>query len=143
MDLQAYQITPYIPFRLNVLSGDAKEIYELSGIAMRDGWINYERRIEIQGENSPRYYTQELKYCKPILRPLSFLKTEIEINGKIILPIDILGYETDSWQTRFLIIETETRKFKDVQKLFEWHFDVFGLIEKGLAVDYMSVFNKP
>ena len=23
----------------------------------------------------------------------------------------------------------------DYEKLFEWHFDIFGLIEKGLAID--------
>ncbi|MFA7307625.1 MAG: hypothetical protein WC026_13235 [Hyphomicrobium sp.] len=28
------------------------------------------------------------------------------------------------------------------QKLFEWHFDVFGLIEKGLAVDINELRNK-
>lgn len=25
------------------------------------------------------------------------------------------------------------------QKLFEWHFDVFGLIEKGLAIDFNTL----
>lgn len=29
--------------------------------------------------------------------------------------------------------------YNDFQKLFEWHFDVFGLIEQGLAVNFNDV----
>ena len=29
----------------------------------------------------------------------------------------------------------ETTNYETIEKLFEWHFDVFGLIEKGLAID--------
>jgi hypothetical protein len=25
--------------------------------------------------------------------------------------------------------------YEDIVKLFEWHFDVFGLIDAGLAID--------
>lgn len=88
-------ISNYLPYRLKVLSGDAKEVYELSGITFRDGWVNYERRIEISGENSPRYYTQEIKYCKPILKLLSNAKdiliecAKIEFN-----PININNFNT-------------------------------------------------
>jgi hypothetical protein len=32
--------------------------------------------------------------------------------------------------------------YKEMQKLFEWHFDVFGLIEKGLAIDINTI-NQP
>jgi hypothetical protein len=33
-------------------------------------------------------------------------------------------------------------KHQDVQKLFEWHFDVFGLISKGLAIDINTLKNQ-
>ena len=80
-------LAPYLPYSIKCLSGDSKEIYELSGLTIRYGWVNYERRIEIYGENSPRYYTQELKNCKPLLYPLSHLTKEIEVEGKMFIPI--------------------------------------------------------
>lgn len=33
--------------------------------------------------------------------------------------------------------------FQYIQKLFEWHFDVFGLIEKDLAVDINTLIKTP
>lgn len=35
-----------------------------------------------------------------------------------------------------------TRNFDLIKKLYEWHFDVFGLIEKGLAIDINSIEGK-
>ena len=29
--------------------------------------------------------------------------------------------------------------YQEVQKLLEWHFDVFGLIEQGLAIDINTI----
>ena len=86
---------------------------------------------------------------KPILRPLSDLTKEIEHNGEKFVPLQKL-YED------FKITMNEPYKnYKDsilfgcnyngnpeqswlycrVIILFKWHFDVFGLIEKGLAID--------
>ena len=33
------------------------------------------------------------------------------------------------------------QKYWIAQKLFEWHFDVFGLIEAGLAIDINTLNN--
>lgn len=80
------------------------------------------------------------------LRPLSDLTKEIDYNGKT--------YEYLEWLRTFCICDAEhdfidacqdcppsiDEKLKVcpynlIQKLLEWHFDVFGLIEKGLAID--------
>lgn len=37
---------------------------------------------------------------------------------------------------------TAYANFGMIQRLIEWHFDVFGLIEKGLAVNYKIIKNK-
>ena len=103
-NLKIEHVAPYLPYALKVLSGDSKAVYELSGIKIRDGWINYERKIEINGENSPRYYTQEIKYCKPLLYPLSCLTKEIEVNGEIFIPIIELTKIEDSQFNRELEI---------------------------------------
>jgi hypothetical protein len=124
---------------------------------------------------------------KPILRPLSDLTKEIEINGERFVPMvklfeminiselqvmyenetpyklgekngcqyiifdnydfdDIYGhaeYEVQFYfQNGCLVLDVPVwinnvieNNYNLYNKLFEWHFDVFGLIQKGLAVD--------
>lgn len=40
------------------------------------------------------------------------------------------------------LMSIATRNFDLIKKLFEWHFDVFGLIDKGLAIDINSIEGK-
>lgn len=103
---------------------------------------------------------------KPILRPLSDLTKEIEHNGRTFVPMDTVGdipnnfckcdFVTD-WCDKggdfneyvqefvkgvFGNHHLDYLPFGFVQKLIEWHFDVFGLIEKGLAIDINSIEGK-
>lgn len=81
---------------------------------------------------------------KPILRPLSDLTEEIELNGKKFVPINcfhrefnqILKDELKVTNGNLLI---EFLPYGIIVKLLEWHFDVFGLIDKGLAISYEEV----
>ena len=89
------------------------------------------------------------------LRPLSDLTKEIEHNGEKFKPFDELSNflyitEKDNFDTVLsarLWVETMilyrpdclTLPFNVVQKLFEWHFDVFGLIKDGLAIDINTI----
>lgn len=89
---------------------------------------------------------------KPILRPLSDLVKEINIQGDIFVPMErIFGLNYINWdgesQSSPLCIRdtyncsngTVTPEFIPywvVENLLKWHFDIFGLIEEGLAVDY-------
>ena len=74
----------------------------------------------------------ELAGIKPILRPLSDLTKEIDVNGEkhqmwLLVPHGNSINDVFSWQ------------YKNIKTLFEWHFDVFGLIENGLAIDINSL----
>jgi len=82
---------------------------------------------------------------KPILRPLSELTKEIEHNGEKLMPFEICGgilqgndgekqYLTDLHQFSLGKIDVRWLPYWVVDKLFEWHFDVFGLIPEGLAI---------
>lgn len=105
-----------------------------------------------------------------VLRHLSDLTKEIEHNGEKFVPILRLA-ELNLRQFNWKMIFDSKRAFSDklyvefyfngkdfrcvnqqydavaqnqfilFQKLFEWHFDVFGLIEKGLAVDINTLDN--
>ena len=125
----------------------------------------------------------DLNPYKPILRPLSELTKEIEVNGEKFVPLIKLwekdantsfkkNITCDFKQNHIYSLEREWTLFVDdtpefhfsqysnglqsfryanktkkiclsnynqFEKLFEWHFDVFGLIEKELAIDLNSL----
>lgn len=102
-----------------------------------------------------------LSEIKPILRPRSDLTKEIEINGERFVPIERLfeiQYSSLSSKGRAFYYEQgkdwvlcsgnwtavsfkinlsniEHNYYWVIQNLLEWHFDVFGLIPQGLAID--------
>jgi hypothetical protein len=84
---------------------------------------------------------KELSEIKLILHPLSDLTKEVEINGIKVIPdsesFNLLGGRFLSTVLKDNGIET--LPYNLIQKLFEWHFDVSGLIEEGLAIDYNEV----
>jgi len=101
------------------------------------------------------FFNNEYIYFKPILRPLSDLTEEqllelVSIKGyKDIAPTIDYKFKIvqkpfgkiwkitklDDWALIISFNEPERLSYKLFSKLIEWHFDVFGLIEKGLAID--------
>jgi len=82
------------------------------------------------------WFITKRDYFKPILRPLSDLTKEIEHNGEKFVPAakmithgfhNSFWYELEKFDYRYLYA-------MDLDKLLEWHFDIFSLIESGLAI---------
>ena len=89
------------------------------------------------------------KQVKLKLRPISQLTKEIEHKGKKFIPFYALSEIYDS-ELQFNDLDAKAIVSQSIilmkeygyehcqtwvfEKLKEWHFDVFGLIEKGLAV---------
>lgn len=130
MKLELKHIAPYLPYGLKFKTAD--------------GWctlltINYDDSII----NESYEESYELNEIKPILRPLSDLMKEIEVNGKTTLYIDhISNSNADEKQTIKLIENNnslEVLEYWKILKLYEWHFDLHNLIEQGLAVDVNSI----
>ncbi|MEO6522227.1 MAG: hypothetical protein ABIN91_11155 [Mucilaginibacter sp.] len=80
-----------------------------------------------------------------ILRPLSDLIQTITHQGKSFVPInavkglfgwDYLFYDVYKKKEEFNL---NAVKYACLSKLFEWHFDVFNLIEQGLAIDINTI----
>jgi hypothetical protein len=95
-----------------------------------------------------------INYCKPILRPLSDLTKEIEVNGEKFVPMNILfncdefdsiiGHSSIEYANDFIKSNDRLSLCYDFyfwQKLLEWHFDIYGLIENGLAIDINTLNN--
>lgn len=101
-------------------------------------------------------YVFDINKCKLVLRPLSDLTKEIEVNGEIINPIEeiyndswmALGYKVKDYGNVCIIQSNEDKSTLEIykkkpqvnmwwvtQKLISMHFDVYGLIERGLAID--------
>ena len=94
----------------------------------------------------------DMERIKPILRPLSDLAKEIEVNGekinfpKMFFPIDeflmAFGYTSQGESESILEYSKIENLCFDIyfwQKLYEFHFDIHGLIEKGLAISIRDV----
>ena len=122
-------LVPYLPYNL-------KGKYILSDVINLSEVHKDEIRDKELCEDSFKFFRL---YCKPILRPMSDL-----IKDEFVM---------DSWRKSAILFLDETAKlphnsrqdhigslmYSDLLKLFEWNFDVFGLIEKGLAINYNEV----
>jgi len=125
MKLELKHLSPYLPYGLQISTDDVGE-----------DWIE-----TVIGLNKEAIETSVGNYwdytVKPILRPLSDLTKEIEHKGDRFIPIIEYSY------LRFKEIANykggqNTMKFIQVREqdlLFELKFDVFGLIDAGLAID--------
>ena len=144
MELTVEHLTPYLPYELKVEGQTRKEIFELCGL---DGTIAL-----LVGCGRV-----DLFDIKPILRPLSDINKELFINGNFgFIPAKRIANEyihKSNWGKNEIGIGILDKEGKMInlcfigneivgecpymvyQKLCEWHFDIFDLIGKGLAVD--------
>jgi hypothetical protein len=93
---------------------------------------------------SDRWYHKDCLF-KPVLRPLSDLFLPVKISDLELIPVntlknlygwDYLWYDVFGNKKDFNVNEV---KWASLVKLFEWHFDVFGLIGRGLAIDINTI----
>jgi hypothetical protein len=140
MKIQLKNLAPYLPYQLKFLYHG--NIYKMRWIN-RFGDIDYDSQNDFIDAFPPNIFNKELDLVKLILRPLSDLTREIEVNGDKFVPIERLFEVESSMDRHFNYLEIEQQSkigmkyisYGIVQKLFEWHFDVFGLIENDLAID--------
>ena len=124
-------LSPYLPYKLCGILERSETKYYLDtysnmlgkGIENRtiDTWINSQ--------------------IKPILRPLNDLFKKIELNGETFRPSVKLNFHLSfsSDNEVYEDIKNEIISVKLQRQLIKWHFDVFGLIENGLAVSIHDV----
>lgn len=127
MKLELKHIAPYLPYGLKVLRPDKKTILEIKGV---NGNLIIFERIG----NLSQY--GDLSNSKPILRPLSDLTKEIDVDGERFVPIEKIKHWSFEGYTKLIHgkIDNSITAFH-WNKLCEWHFDVFGLVEKDLAIN--------
>ena len=159
MKLELKHLAPYLPYGL---------IFHHEIIQKKLTMIGCEFTHELRIRFTDGLYAYDVCKLKPILRPLSDLTKEIEVNDEKFVPIVELAklFHTcksaithfsnivnagfygasvnchiENDDSRFTYYQLRNDEFvlsntyDEIQKLLEWHFDVFGLIEQGLAVD--------
>lgn len=159
--LELKHLAPYLPYGLKC---HCSELWVDDGADDHEPIT-----VEIVGLNEfveiheiGRTITEEYHYCDvfPHFRPLSDLTKEIEHDGEKFVPIEEINELFGTCELRYYtsscneIIEESCREDEEytfshqtpncyplyiAQKLFEWHFDVFGLIPAGLAIDINTV----
>jgi hypothetical protein len=132
MKIELKHLAVYLPYKLrlvarNVVSETPKRIYS-----------------NLTAMNIMSLVEGDTLY-KPILRPLSDLTKEIEVNGEKFVSLDKLAELEEvvclQYTTEFFDTSMNYLPYWIVQKLLEWHFDIYGLIENGLVID-INTLNK-
>lgn len=120
MKLELKHIAPYLPYGLKTVNFNT------------NGLIDKPLFSKIIPSNILGFIDGSTE-SKILLRPLSDLTKEIEVNGEKFVP-----YKKLEWGNGTHVIPAILggyTNYNESSKLFEWHFDVFGLIEQGLAID--------
>ncbi len=163
MKLEYKHIAPYLPYDLK-FTVTGSRIDTLIGLSvnhvqfkLEDG--SYHELLDVINRVKKR----------PILRPLDDLSKEIENKGELFVPIDKLiefivpirfkeDYTKSNYKTCCDSVRSDLKSFVYAEnkeygilsltenlfimgKLYEWHFDVEGLIKQGLAID-INTLNK-
>lgn len=169
--LELKHLAPYFPYKLKGFIERSETFYYLDTFNNMMGKGIESRTIDMWLSNN----------IKPILRPLSDLKKEIDVNGEKFIPIIELakmafpnkntfeihdtrfevvfnektiidkrieystfaydcirkGFCINTLDSNFNIIRAYSvpNQLQLFEKIFEWHFDLSGLIEKNLAID--------
>lgn len=80
---------------------------------------------------------------KPLLRPLSDLTKEIEHNGERFVPIEriseMYGIDIMTDERNNLIAPITLEPYNAIRQLCEWHFDLFNLVSRNLAIDLNTI----
>ena len=135
MKLELKHLAPYLPYGLKMISinhfeGDEIpwEKWKLCSLSTDNKDSQFDEWWGDDGDN----FRLDSGF-KPILRPLSDLTKPLE-NGKSLDKVfkSEFGFVLPTKQEFFNISVCEWR---ELEYLFKHHFDVFGLIDKELAID--------
>ena len=126
MKIELKHLAPYLPYGLKcksttILFGEEDNgVYEMGLISMRG---------VLKGTG------------KPILRPLSDLKENLELKENLYKShkINMYWHKWEALENKNNYKELEYLPKCIFDMLVENHFDVFGLIEKGLAIDINTI----
>lgn len=128
-------LAPYLPYGLKIKGNTNGDVEILSMLS--------DTSVNIKGRGTSYGMWAEIADVKPILRPLSYLTKEIEHNGEKFVPYKYLKenylsynkYNYNWFKNKTNLVNIKILPYDIIQKLLEWHFDVYNLIPQNLAID--------
>ena len=140
--LELKHLAPYLPYGLKVLClhpqklkgrepVSKRNVFELVGMAADRPHVN------LQGlKNKDSIFGMELRFIVPILRPLTDLTEDGLLSSINRQKFNTHFNSTGIYLTRYNETAVSLSEFRKIEYyLYENHFDVFGLIDKGFAID--------
>lgn len=164
MNIKLKHIAPYFPYSLMVSVKRKNDtlfhigrVCEITNKSNHGDWVKVwfddvitvtSNNLHTSSSNSHTYFLGQ-DSIKPVLRPLSDLIKEIVHNDEKFVPLDELDIlydgkhsHDDEWIRDTITrghtwtdMDTDTLTVKAATLFLRWHFDIYGLIDKGLAVD--------
>lgn len=143
MKLERKHLIAYADYNLKVIVGNTER--DLTAISLDSPFM-----FVTAWKGSREKQMVAIDNIKPILRPLDLTK-EIEVNGEKFVPHtsieNLFDIEDFDGFLNYLVKREDDgnvyislqKQYQIIQKLHEWHFDTFGLIDAGLAIDINKV----
>jgi hypothetical protein len=107
--------------------------------------VDYTSSVGVMFEKDDMPVDYFIDEIKPLLRPLSDIDKEIEFDGIKFIPYDTLKsfVSEKQWFKICSSIDLDGGEYSNLgdmpywwtKTILQWHFDVHGLIKKGLAID--------
>lgn len=159
MKLDLKHLAPYLPYALRIQVWHERKNEPLIVVGFSPVMIT---EMFIDKRLMESNYNKGIAF-KPILRPFSDLTKEIEHNAERFVPIERLfelaypSHKFENYYTKkvpnwvscshvntaaefyYYHNDFAENSYETVQQLISWHFDVFRLIDKGLAIDVNSL----
>lgn len=128
------ELATYLPWDIKCIIGDSNKVENIEFLGNNSVCV---------GKNTKGVLSwYKLSSIKPIIRNLSDLTKEIEVNGEKFVPIEyFLGEDVDLILNAVQINDLSYLPYNIIQKLLSWQFDIFNLHERGLAID-INTLNK-
>jgi hypothetical protein len=141
MAIELKHLAPYLPYKLKVKHGDDLKTMN-TGQGSSKHWIGIGSVV--------KWHDQIQAHCHPVLYPLSMWNKECEIHGDTFVPYDrlkdVVGMEHWGRICEYMVgiednvkVLTTDLPYWYIENLIKWHFDVFGLIDEGKAIDKSKV----
>lgn len=150
MKLEFKHLAPYLPYEVKVIDTEAEDcIWTLHPYKDSLDCLNDNEHISLENFITENNATKTPVH-KLLLRPLSDLTKKIEHNGEKFVPAKEIkrkfkkilfcgfGNPKTIWiENGYIRCYDFSASILIFQQLLEWHFDVFGLIDQGLALPLM------
>lgn len=130
MKLENKHLAPYAPFKLKVLLGSNKR--DLTALSLDSPFVFLTAYVGSREKQMAR-----IENIKPILKPKTFLhelQYEIYIRWGGGVSKEAKGYWLKGFTDNLMYTAYPALKFDEIEFMAEYHIDIFGLINQGLAV---------